>query len=271
MGRLIWASPAVLWGLLTLAIPVLIHLRLRPDLRRVAFPSLRFIPTGRLAAVRRRVLRDWPLLLVRVAALALVVAALAGPIVVTPAREAAWADRVARAVVVDDAGAANDWRGVVDQATESAAFATTIEASSADGLVAAAAWLRQAPPAAREVVVVGPMRREGVTRAMLDVLPEGTGVRLVSVARGTAASTDLRRLTWIDGEVWLERREARLDDDTSALSPALDRERVSVPLEIDAPDAERALLDAAVSAVLAEGTFVEGALVSVRLVRTEAP
>ena len=81
--------------------PIAIHILAKRRAERVPFPTLRFIQPGRLAAVRRHVLEDFPLLAVRLLILAAAVVALAGPLVVTRQREAMWNAQV-RTAVVDD-------------------------------------------------------------------------------------------------------------------------------------------------------------------------
>ena len=65
-----WLNPSALFGLAAVAVPVLIHLLVQRRAERFAFPTLRFLQPTRLAAIRRHVLEDLPLLVVRVALLA---------------------------------------------------------------------------------------------------------------------------------------------------------------------------------------------------------
>src|SRR5688572_20140597 len=74
-----FVAPFVLAGLAALAIPVLIHLIQRERKRVVEFPSLMFLRRIPYQSVRRRRIRDWALLAMRLAALALIVAAFARP------------------------------------------------------------------------------------------------------------------------------------------------------------------------------------------------
>src|SRR6185436_15095698 len=74
-----FVAPLVLVGLGALAIPVLIHLIQRERKRVVEFPSLMFIRRIPYQSVRRRRIRHWLLLAMRLAALALVVLAFARP------------------------------------------------------------------------------------------------------------------------------------------------------------------------------------------------
>ena len=72
-------TPAVLFGLSALAIPILIHLIQRERKRIVDFPSLMFLRRIPYQSVRRRSIRHWFLLLLRAAAVFLLVAAFARP------------------------------------------------------------------------------------------------------------------------------------------------------------------------------------------------
>lgn len=73
-------APFFLVGLAALAIPVLIHLIQRERKQVVAFPSLMFVRRIPYQSVRRRHIRHWALLALRLAALALIVAAFARPL-----------------------------------------------------------------------------------------------------------------------------------------------------------------------------------------------
>src|SRR5712692_6372374 len=72
-------TPLFLVGLAALAIPVLVHLIQRERKRVVEFPSLMFVRRIPYQSVRRRRVRHWFLLLMRAAAMALIVAAFARP------------------------------------------------------------------------------------------------------------------------------------------------------------------------------------------------
>jgi aerotolerance regulator-like protein/VWA domain-containing protein len=74
-----FVAPFVLAGLATLAIPVLIHLIQRERKRVVQFPSLMFLRRIPYQSVRRRRIRDVALLMMRLAALLLIVMAFARP------------------------------------------------------------------------------------------------------------------------------------------------------------------------------------------------
>jgi len=72
-------TPLFLVALAGLAVPVIIHLIQRERKNVVQFPSLMFLQRIPYQSVQRRRIRNWPLLLLRLAALALIVAAFARP------------------------------------------------------------------------------------------------------------------------------------------------------------------------------------------------
>jgi hypothetical protein len=72
-------APLFFIALATFAIPVLIHLTQRERKQIVEFPSLMFLQRIPYQSVRRRRIRDWPLLMMRLAAIALIVLAFARP------------------------------------------------------------------------------------------------------------------------------------------------------------------------------------------------
>src|SRR4029079_2496170 len=88
-----------LLGLSGLAVPVIIHLIQRERKNVVKFPSLMFLQRIPYQSVQRRRIRNWPPVLLRLAALALMVAAFARPFLRRQALAAA-ASGGAREVVV---------------------------------------------------------------------------------------------------------------------------------------------------------------------------
>ncbi len=92
-------TPAFFLGLAAIAIPVLVHLIQREKKRVIEFPSLMFVRRIPYQSVRRRRIRHWALLLLRAAAIALIVAAFARPFVRRSA-EAAAAIGGAREIVI---------------------------------------------------------------------------------------------------------------------------------------------------------------------------
>jgi hypothetical protein len=177
----IWLNPLALAGVAAIVAPILIHILVRRRAPPFLFPTLRFLRPTRLAAIRRHVLEDLPLLLVRAAILTVAAVALAGPLLVTPARRATWNDRTARAVVGDTGSDAARRLPPSPSGGDSAArFNAAIETSDLrDGIARAIAWLEAAPPARRELVVVAPFVRGSISRADLDRVPSDVGIRLV--------------------------------------------------------------------------------------------
>jgi hypothetical protein len=82
-------APLFLAGLAALAVPVLIHLIQRERKNVVPFPSLMFVRRIPYSSIRRRRIHNWTLLMLRLAAIALIVAAFARPFVRSTALAAA--------------------------------------------------------------------------------------------------------------------------------------------------------------------------------------
>src|SRR5687768_16631857 len=95
-------TPFFLAGLAALAIPVIIDLIQRERKNVVEFPSLMFIRRIPYESVRRRKIRNWALLMLRLAALALIVLAFARPFLKKPALAAAAAGGAREVVVLID-------------------------------------------------------------------------------------------------------------------------------------------------------------------------
>lgn len=93
-------APFLLLGLGAIAVPVLVHLIQRERKRVIEFPSLMFVQKIPYQSVRRRRVRHWPLLLMRAAALALIVAAFARPFFPASAAAAMAATGGSREVVI---------------------------------------------------------------------------------------------------------------------------------------------------------------------------
>jgi hypothetical protein len=96
-----WGNPWAWAGLVTVALPILIHLLGRGHARVHRFPTLRFLEASRLLPTRRTRVHDWWLLVTRVGILAVAVAALAQPALRTANRTRALGRALARAIVLD--------------------------------------------------------------------------------------------------------------------------------------------------------------------------
>ena len=73
-------TPLFLAGFLAVAVPIIIHLVRRYRGKLIEFPSLMFLRQLPVQAIRRRTIRDWPLLLMRIGALILIALAFARPV-----------------------------------------------------------------------------------------------------------------------------------------------------------------------------------------------
>lgn len=245
-----WLAPAVLLGTALVAVPIAIHLLVRQQGRRVAYPSLRFVSPSALAAFRRRNVQDAALLACRMAIIVAVVLALAGPVLQTEARSAAHGSRVARAVIVLP-GTPPEAAAAAGEAFVSRAFT---RANLDDAIADAVRWLGQQPPASREVLFTGTARRGQLTSVGLQGIPTSTGIRFATTT-GAVAKRDvvLPSLRRQDGALVLEQRKVHLADDATRVAAG---PLAPVPddlLRIEAAPEDRALADAAVRAALEEG------------------
>ena len=250
-----WLTPAAWWGLATIAVPIAIHLLTRQQTRRVPFPTLRFLHTTRLAALRRRSIHDWPLLLVRVAILVAAVAALAGPVFVSATRKAEWQTRVVRALVVAPPQSALSEVASIASEEARASFENAVfqpATNIADGLREAADWLTRQPPAAREVVIVGDFKEGALGEPDLALLPATTGVRFVPLpVAGEPAAT----IEFPFASVTLSAERTTVVHRSPGLPPGSATGFLSVRA---APD-DIAMAEAARDAVLARGVRVDRA------------
>jgi hypothetical protein len=113
-------TPAFLLGLGALAIPVLIHLIQRERKRVVEFPSLMFVRRIPYQSVRRRRIRHWALLLLRAAAIMLIVLAFARPFLRKDAGAIAATGGAREVVILLDQSASMGYGSHWDRAREAA-------------------------------------------------------------------------------------------------------------------------------------------------------
>ena len=112
---LTFAYPWMLWGLLALAGPLLLHLLNRRQPRMLVFPSIRFLTRAQLPREGRRRLRDLLLLLLRMLIFAAAVLVMARPSWVEKPSAPSQTDRP-RAVLVLDASASMQGHGAAERA-----------------------------------------------------------------------------------------------------------------------------------------------------------
>jgi hypothetical protein len=257
-----WLHPLALLGLVALIVPILIHLLVRHKSRRLLFPSIRFLRQTTSVSLRRQFISNWPLLVTRLLVLTCAVAAVAGPTVVTDARRATWNRRVARAIIDGSQATKNTTarKDPIVEAERASSFASAVFASSngVPGAVRdAVMWLNRLPPAAREIVIVGDLRRGSLTARDIDAIPRHIGIRfqmppneattptvdLMAVgerAAGTASMSQIR-VTLAEGRT----------SATYEPAPAF-----SVPIEVLAARAHQQHAQAVLGAVLAEGVVL---------------
>lgn len=225
MGFLV---PAFLAGLAALGIPLLMHLRDRNEQSPIRFPSLMFLVRLPIRTSDRRRITDWPLLLLRAAAVALLVLAFSRPFFGAPdradvdgraravvllldrsmsmgyagtwaaARDSALAvldglgadDHVALVLFEEEAEVAQPWTRDRAAVRAVVAAAAPVERATriAAALRAARGLLLAAPPAAPEIVIVSDLQRSGLTGVAGLELPAGVPLRSVPVVRGTRAN-----------------------------------------------------------------------------------
>lgn len=252
-----WLQPQAWWGLAALAVPVLIHLLTRARSRRVAFPTLRFLRQARVSAFRQRRISDPLLLVVRMLAIATAVAALAAPVFVSDARRAEWDRRVARAVVlVGEAGA--EAQAIAAEEAARAAFAETFTAEHpADALRAAREWLRDAPPASRELLIAGDVRGGQIARSDLDPIPASTGIRVLPLPAAADGGGEAI------GQVAIADVGGAPQGLALTITPAPTRTEVSYravpvdpPITVEAEPEQQARAEAILRAVLRDGLLV---------------
>lgn len=185
-----WLQPAAFAALGAAILPVVVHLLLRRRASRVLVPSVRFIAATEDSAVRVRRPSDLLLLAVRVAIVASAALALAGPLVITGGRRAAWDASRIRAIVIDrsasvDANAASE---AARAESRDAAVLRTFEGTRVAAAVArAAAWLRETPPGRQEVVLISDFQHGAVGESDLAPVPRSAGIRTVRIGSRVTA------------------------------------------------------------------------------------
>jgi len=210
-----WITPAALIGLALVALPVVVHLLARRHARVLPYPSLRFLHETQLAAMRRRSIQDAALLVCRIGIVAIAALALAGPVLQTPARTASHAKRTSRAIVTIDSNDQSAIAAAAEGALASAAFTRPIVA---DALADATRWLDRQPPSAREIVVIGDLRRGAIDDSDLAFVPPQIGLRFVPVAVPPQPEQTMSVLARRDAVLMRIDRQLRLDLDATMVS-----------------------------------------------------
>jgi hypothetical protein len=199
-------TPLFLAGLTVVAVPVIVHLIRRHRGTPVAFPSLMFLRRLPVRSVRRRRIRDWPLLLVRVAAVALVAAAFARPVLVGSEGEGTGGDAFREVVVVLD----RSWSMGLEDRWERA----RVEVEGVLRELVSPDRVALVHFDGSAVVAVAPTLDPSEVRTVLDTLFPGWGAPRIGVGLQAAVSvldasdralrevvlvSDLQRRGWEDG------------------------------------------------------------------------
>jgi hypothetical protein len=267
---MIWQHPVAWIGLISLAVPLLVHLvgRRRPKLLR--FPTLRFFELSRIVPARRHRLSDVPLMLVRMAILAAAVAAIAGPVFGSRARGGR--DALARAIVIDTSASMSRSSAAgrpvaaiakerAQAAAQGVANARTIEASSLSaGVAQASTWLADRP-GRHEIEIISDFQTGALDAADLGVVPTETGLKFTAVDAVATADVDGPRLILPgaagDRRQFGSRVHLAPDATSVAWTPvAGTAPAVASSLTVLAGPDERPAVDAALDAAQAEGVPV---------------
>lgn len=254
-----WLLPGAWWLAALVAVPVTVHLLARQRRHPLRFPTLRFLEAASAPSRRHWRVRDPALLALRGAIILALAAALAGPMLVTAARQARWDARLARAVVIAPAVVEAPAVTAEELREPEGASRRFVTADFAAGLADAAAWLQSQGVSRREVVVVAPLARGALTNADVRALPAGVGVRFVR-AGAPAASTREHMAARLEGDSLWRVRASVTQDDTSTTVREVERAReAGSVVELTGSDAERPAAEAARRAVLRRGVALTSA------------
>ncbi|MCC7000760.1 MAG: BatA domain-containing protein [Gemmatimonadaceae bacterium] len=229
MGFLV---PAFLAGLAAIGIPLLMHLRDRNEETPTRFPSLMFLVRLPIRTSDRRKVTDWPLLLLRALAVAVLVFAFSRPFIGNTAEVQAdaraqrvvialdrsmsmghggtWAaaqdsaralldalgndDQVALVLFDEEATIAQSWTR--DRAAVKAVIASTTPVSRGTGfgpaLRVARSALISAPPGRPSIALITDSQRSGLTGVAGLELPAGLPLRTITVGEVTRPNTSIR-------------------------------------------------------------------------------
>jgi hypothetical protein len=210
-----WIAPAALIGLALVGLPIAVHLLARHHARVLAYPSLRFLHETQLAALRRRSIVDAALLICRIAIITVAALALAGPVLQTPARTASHVKRTSRAIVTIDLSDRSAIAAAAEGAFTSATFTRSIVA---DALADGTRWLDRQPPSAREIVVLGDLRRGTIEASDFASVPPQIGLRFIPVTAPPRPEQTMSILARRDGVLTRIDRRVRLDAEATRVS-----------------------------------------------------
>jgi hypothetical protein len=246
-----WTAPAALIGLALVALPIAVHLLARRNVRTLPYPSLRFLRQTQLAAFRRRAIEDAALLICRLAIVALAALALAGPVLQNDARQAAYLQRVSRAIVLTRDGVD---REAMERAADGAFRSIVItRLTMADALAEASRWFDEQPPSAREIVILGALRRGVLNDVDVAAVDRNIGIRFMPATIETPSTTVVPILSRRAGKLVAISRQVRADVDATQVTDG-PLSAVSTDLvRIIASSTDTPLAEAALAAALDAG------------------
>jgi hypothetical protein len=229
-------APALLAALAAIVIPIVVHLVQRDRRRVVQFPSLMFLRKIPNQSVKRRAIRHWPLLLLRIAAFALLALAFARPFWTGAGAAAAagggrevvilldtshsmgygsvWAraQAAAKTAVSEldpaDRGTvaffASDVEVGVRAASERAALVAAIDRAApgagstryGPALRAAAGLLESSALPRRDIVLISDFQKSGWDRSQDTQLPPGVALKTVPVGEAVTANASIVAMTF---------------------------------------------------------------------------
>lgn len=256
-----WLTPWAFASGILLAGPLLVHMLLRRNARRVLFPAAHFLTAARAASVRFRRPSDAWLLSLRLLIVAAAVAAAARPLFLAPWRIAQWDARTSRAVVLDTSRrmSSQEIAAALAQQEMSATFHAQRFAGAdlREAVARAAGWMAQTPPSRREIVVISDFQRGALDAGAIAAIPAGVGVRLVRAGSQPAERTvTLPAVNGWRGATWQPELAIASDRTRATWTRQRDAEPPSwltpVAAPSDMPAAARALRAAASFGVAAD-------------------
>ncbi len=254
--RAAWLAPAALWLAGLAALPIAAHLLSRHRRRRLRFPTLRFLDASSAPVRRHLRWRDPGLLAVRIAVVLAVAAALAGPVLVTAARQAGWDAQTARAVVAAPAVAADPAVAAAERLDAGGEVRRFVTADLRAGVADAAAWLDGHGLSRREIVVVAPLSRGSVIAADASALPSEIGLRFVRAGPLPPDTFHRVRVQLVDGTLWRLTEAVTLEAAATTVREIARGRETGPGIETPAAPADRAAADAARRAVLRRGVVL---------------
>ena len=211
-----WTIPWALAGLVLVAGPILVHMLLRRNARRIVFPTTRFLTETRAAAVRFRAPSDIGLLILRAAIIVAAVLAAAQPVLHATWRTAQWDRRIARAVVIDDSrsrqSVAPDVEPLVTRELQAFVSSRFVGSDLADQVQRASEWLERTPPARRELVVISDFQRDAIDDRVIATIPKAIGVRFIRAGvHPTTRAIQMAPIAGWRGALWQPSATLRAD------------------------------------------------------------